>query len=59
MFFNAEDIRWFKPVELWTKQGMRGHIREPRGACENVVVPQNWGLTTTTSSAAAQEPRAT
>ena len=31
MFFNPDDIRYFKPVELWTKHGLRGHIREPRG----------------------------
>lgn len=31
MFFNGDDIRWFKPVEIWTKYGMTGHIKEPRG----------------------------
>ncbi len=31
MFFNADDIRWFKPVELWTKMGRTGHILEPMG----------------------------
>ena len=31
MFYNPDDVRWFKPVELWTKFGMTGHIREPVG----------------------------
>lgn len=31
MFHTPEDIRWFRPVELWTKYGRRGRIREPVG----------------------------
>lgn len=31
MCFTAEDIQWFKPVELRTKYGRRGHIKEPLG----------------------------
>lgn len=26
MFFNPTDIKWFKPVELSTKKGLRGHV---------------------------------
>lgn len=31
MFFNAEDVRWFTPVQLRTKNGLVGEIREPLG----------------------------
>ncbi|VDM95713.1 unnamed protein product [Thelazia callipaeda] len=31
MFFNRDDIEWFKPVELYTQHGRRGHIKEALG----------------------------
>ncbi|OZC11744.1 hypothetical protein X798_00924 [Onchocerca flexuosa] len=31
MFFNRDDIEWFKPVELRTPSGRRGHIKEALG----------------------------
>ncbi|KAG0627782.1 hypothetical protein M758_2G227700 [Ceratodon purpureus] len=31
MFHNPEDVRWFRPLELWTKYGRRGRIKEPVG----------------------------
>lgn len=31
MFHHPEDVRWFKPVEVWSKCGRRGRIKEPVG----------------------------
>jgi len=31
MFYDPSDVRWFKPVEIWTKYGRRGHIKEAVG----------------------------
>jgi hypothetical protein len=32
MFHNPDDVRWFRPVELYTREGRRGRITEPLGA---------------------------
>ena len=31
MFFNREDVEWFKALQLWTKRGRSGFIKEPLG----------------------------
>jgi len=31
MFFHPDDVRWFKPVKIWTKYGLNGQIDEPLG----------------------------
>jgi pre-rRNA-processing protein TSR1 len=31
MFFNPRDVKYFKPVELTTKFGLRGHIKDSLG----------------------------
>ncbi|KAK7980156.1 hypothetical protein PG989_012613 [Apiospora arundinis] len=31
MFFNREDVEWFKAMPLWTRRGRSGYIREALG----------------------------
>ncbi|CAM1509463.1 Fc.00g032020.m01.CDS01 [Cosmosporella sp. VM-42] len=31
MFFNREDVEWFKALPLWTKRGRGGFVKEPLG----------------------------
>lgn len=31
MFFNREDVEWFKALPMWTRRGRSGFIKEPLG----------------------------
>ncbi|GAB4854293.1 hypothetical protein Ancab_022879 [Ancistrocladus abbreviatus] len=44
MFHHPDDVRWFKPVEVWTKCGCRGRIKEPVGTHGAMKCVFNGGL---------------
>ncbi|XP_052202263.1 uncharacterized protein LOC127808008 [Diospyros lotus] len=44
MFHDPKDVRWFKPVEVWTKCGRRGRIKEPVGTHGAMKCVFNGGL---------------
>merc|ERR1712129_616975 len=29
MFWNADDVKYFQPIDLWTRRGLKGKIEEP------------------------------
>ncbi|KAJ5594906.1 Ribosome biogenesis protein tsr1 [Penicillium hispanicum] len=31
MFFNSEDVNWFKALQLWTRRGRSGYVKESLG----------------------------
>jgi len=31
MFWNADDVKYFQPIDLWTRRGLKGKIEEPVG----------------------------
>jgi pre-rRNA-processing protein TSR1 len=45
MFHNREDILWFMPVELRSRYGRKGHIREPLGTHGHMKCTFNKPLT--------------
>eukprot|EP00262_Sarcandra_glabra_P013025 TRINITY_DN3512_c0_g3_i1.p1 TRINITY_DN3512_c0_g3~~TRINITY_DN3512_c0_g3_i1.p1 ORF type:complete len:509 (-),score=106.44 TRINITY_DN3512_c0_g3_i1:14-1348(-) len=44
MFHKPDDVRWFKPVDVWTKCGRRGRIKEPVGTHGSMKCVFNGGV---------------
>ncbi|KAJ3697066.1 hypothetical protein LUZ61_000771 [Rhynchospora tenuis] len=44
MFHNPDDVRWFKPVDVWTKHGRHGRIKEPVGTHGHMKCVFNSGI---------------
>ena len=38
VLYFSEDILWFKPVELYTKYGRRGNIKEALGELTKLII---------------------
>jgi len=44
MFYHPQDIKWFKPIMLHSKSGLRGHIKEALGTHGHMKCIMNDGV---------------